>query len=90
MQGQAEPVRPILRKVVAGFEKSGNDKRQEYARGRLELDGEGRQVVRLFSNASSGVMTSVVWANGLVVLPPLTPVAIGDLVDFIPFSELFS
>ncbi|MEJ2425165.1 MAG: molybdopterin molybdotransferase MoeA [Candidatus Thiodiazotropha sp.] len=90
MQGQAEPVRPILRKVVAGFEKSGNDKRQEYARGRLELDGEGRQVVRLFSNASSGVMTSVVWANGLVVLPPLTPVATGDLVDFIPFSELFS
>ncbi len=90
MQGQAEPVRPIPRKVVAGFEKSGNDKRQEYARGRLELDGEGRQVVRLFSNASSGVMTSVVWANGLVVLPPLTPVAVGDPVDFIPFSELFS
>ncbi len=90
LQGQTEPVRPVMQKVVSGFEKSGNDKRQEYARGRLEVDGDGRQIVRLFSNASSGVMTSVVWANGLVVLPPLTPVVSGDLVDFIPFSELFS
>ncbi|MET0067515.1 MAG: gephyrin-like molybdotransferase Glp [Candidatus Thiodiazotropha sp.] len=90
MQGQGDPVRPLMRKVVAGFDKSGGDRRQEYARGRLEVDAEGRQIVRLFSNPSSGVMTSVTWANGLVVLPPLTPVAQGDLVDFMPFSELFA
>ncbi|MES9941221.1 MAG: gephyrin-like molybdotransferase Glp [Candidatus Thiodiazotropha sp. 6PLUC2] len=88
MQGVTEGVQPLARKVVAGFKKGDSDKRQEYARGRLEVDEQGREVVRLFSNPSSGVLTSVAWANGLVVLPPLTAVAPGDLVDFIPYSEL--
>jgi molybdopterin molybdotransferase len=90
MQGVSGAVLPKTQKVIAGFEKTGHDKRQEYARGRLEPDPQGRAVVRLFSNASSGVLSSVVWANGLVVLPPLTSVSPGDVVDFIPYSELMS
>ncbi|MCG8014714.1 MAG: molybdopterin molybdotransferase MoeA [Candidatus Thiodiazotropha sp. 'RUGA'] len=90
MQGLTSGIQPISRKVVAGFEKAATDKRQEYARGQLEIDEQGREVVRLFSNRSSGVLTSVAWANGLAVLPPLTAIKPGDVVDFIPYSELIS
>jgi molybdopterin molybdotransferase len=90
MQGITTGIHPQSRKVVAGFKKAATDRRQEYARGRVEVDDQGREVVRLFSNRSSGVLTSVSWANGLVVLPPLTAVTPGDLVDFIPYSELMS
>ena len=90
MQGLTTGVVPVSRKVVAGFKKGGADKRQEYARGRLEIDDQGREVVRLFSNSSSGVLTSVVWANGLAVLPPMTAIAPGDIIDFIPYSELMN
>ncbi|MCG7972995.1 MAG: molybdopterin molybdotransferase MoeA, partial [Candidatus Thiodiazotropha taylori] len=78
MQGLTSGIQPISRKVVAGFEKAATDKRQEYARGQLEIDEQGREVVRLFSNRSSGVLTSVAWANGLAVLPPLTEIKPGD------------
>ncbi|MCG7947526.1 MAG: molybdopterin molybdotransferase MoeA [Candidatus Thiodiazotropha taylori] len=90
MQGLTTGIQPICRKVVAGFEKAATDKRQEYARGQLEIDEQGREVVRLYSNRSSGVLTSVAWANGLAVLPPLTEIKPGDVVDFIPYSELIS
>jgi molybdopterin molybdotransferase len=90
MQGVAGDVLPMAIKAVAGFEKSGTDKRQEYARGRLEIDERGRPVVKLYANRSSGVLRSVAWANGLAVLPPMTSIVQGDPVDFIPFSELLS
>jgi molybdopterin molybdotransferase len=90
MQGITTGIQPHVRKVVAGFDKAATDPRQEYARGRLEVDDQGREVVRLFSNPSSGVLTSVAWANGLVVLPPLTAIKPGDVVDFIPYSDLLN
>ncbi len=88
MQGISGEVLPKPLSVVAGFEKPATDKRQEYARGRLELNDAGEAVVRLFPNRSSGVLSSVVWANGIAVLPPLTAIKPGDRVDFIPLSEL--
>ena len=90
MQGLTQGIQPMAQKAIAGFEKAATDKRQEYARGRLELDGQGRAVVRLFSNSSSGVLNSVAWANGLAVLPPLTAISPGDPVDFIPYTELMT
>lgn len=90
MQGMSGGVLPKPVRVVAGFEKPATDKRQEYARGRLELNDQGKAVVRLYPNRSSGVLSSVVWANGIAVLPPLTAIKPGDFVDFIPFSELMS
>jgi molybdopterin molybdotransferase len=88
MQGMEQGFLPSSLRAVAAFEKGGKDKRQEYARGRLENDEQGRAVVRLYPNRSSGVLSSVTWANGLAVLPPMTPVSPGDTIDFIPFSEL--
>ncbi|MES9947952.1 MAG: gephyrin-like molybdotransferase Glp [Candidatus Thiodiazotropha sp.] len=90
MQGLAGEVRPKPVSVIAAFEKAATDKRQEYARGRLELNGQGQAVVKLYPNRSSGVLSSVVWANGLAVLPPLTAIKPGDPVDFIPYNELMT
>ncbi|MEW8232247.1 MAG: gephyrin-like molybdotransferase Glp [Candidatus Thiodiazotropha endolucinida] len=90
MQGLSGEVRPKPVSVIAGFEKAATDKRQEYARGRLELNGQGQAVVKLYPNRSSGVLSSVVWANGLAVLPPLTAIKPGDPVDFIPYNELMT
>jgi molybdopterin molybdotransferase len=88
MQGVAGDVRPRPIRVMAGFDKAGTDRRQEYARGRMELNEQGLAVVRLYTNPSSGVLSSVVWANGLAVLPPLTVIKPGDPVEFIPYNEL--
>ncbi|MES9814643.1 MAG: gephyrin-like molybdotransferase Glp [Candidatus Thiodiazotropha sp.] len=90
MQGLTGEVRPKPVSVIAAFEKAATDKRQEYARGRLELNGQGQAVVKLYPNRSSGVLSSVVWANGLAVLPPLTAIKPGDPVDFIPYNELMT
>ncbi|QXH53134.1 molybdopterin molybdotransferase MoeA [Pseudomonas fakonensis] len=81
-QGVAN-VTPLRFSVPAGFDwpKPGN--RREYLRARIE---EGR--VRIYKNQSSGVLRSAAWAEGVVeVLEGSTP-GQGDLVPFIPFSEL--
>jgi molybdopterin molybdotransferase len=44
----------------------------------------------LFPNQSSGVLTSAVWANGLIDNPPGCAIAPGDTVRFVPFSEVLS
>jgi molybdopterin molybdotransferase len=90
MQGISGEVRPTPIPAIAGFEKAATDKRQEYARGRMELNEQGQAIIRLYPNRSSSVLSSVVWANGLAVLPPLTAIKPGDPVDFIPYSELMS
>ena len=44
----------------------------------------------LFPNQSSGVLTSAVWGDGVVDNPAGTPIAHGDRVAFLPFSELLA
>jgi molybdopterin molybdotransferase len=56
--------------------------RQEYLRARI-TNQDGRKVVELFPNQSSGALTSVAWANALVVIPPLQTVQRDDLVEVI-------
>jgi molybdopterin molybdotransferase len=60
------------------------DKRREFLRARH--DGQGG--LELFSNQSSGVLTSAVWGDGLVDNPPGHAIAEGELVSFISFVEL--
>jgi len=62
------------------------DKRREFLRARLNERGG----LDLFANQSSGVLTSAVWGDGLVDNPPGQTVAPGQMVHFIPFSELLS
>jgi molybdopterin molybdotransferase len=88
MQGVEQGYLPTPLRAIAAFEKGADDKRREFARGRLEIDEQGRALVRLYPSSSSAVLSSVAWANGFAVLPAMTPIAPGDTIEFLPFSEL--
>lgn len=70
--------------LPAGFDWPKPDKRREFLRARLNEQGE----LVLFANQSSGVLTSAVWADGLVDNPPGQAIAKGDTVRFLPLSWL--
>jgi len=87
-QGVTDDLLPTPIQAPANFEWAKPDKRREFARARLDLDERGQGVVSIFSSRSSGVLSSVAWANGLAVIPEGQVLAKGDLVEFLPFSEL--
>jgi molybdopterin molybdotransferase len=60
------------------------DKRREFLRVKRNASGG----LDLYPNQGSGVLTSAVWADGLVDVPAGSTIAAGDSVRFIPFSEL--
>jgi molybdopterin molybdotransferase len=70
--------------VHAHFTGARADKRREFLR--VRRNGAGG--LDLFPNQSSGVLTSAVWGDGLVDNPPGATIVHGDLVQFIPFSDL--
>ncbi|MES9858632.1 MAG: gephyrin-like molybdotransferase Glp [Sedimenticola sp.] len=79
---------PIM--VKADFDWSKPDKRREFARAKMELDEQGEARISLYRSRSSGVLSSLAWANGLAILPEQQTLAKGDLVQFLPFNELLS
>ncbi len=62
------------------------DKRREFLRVRRNTSGG----LDLFPNQSSGVLTSVVWGDGVVDNPPGRTIAHGDVVQFISFADLMN
>jgi molybdopterin molybdotransferase len=68
----------------ADFDWPKPDRRREFLRVRMNAAGG----LDLFPNQSSGVLTSCAWADGLADIPPAQAVASGELVRFLPFSEL--
>ena len=72
--------------IPAHFTWAKGDKRREFLRVRRNAAGG----VELFSNQSSGVLTSTVWGDGLVDNPPGSTITHGDVVRFIPFAELLN
>jgi molybdopterin molybdotransferase len=70
----------------ADFDWPQPDKRREFLRVRLNAAGG----LDLFSNQSSGVLTSVVWADGLLDNAAGQPIRRGDTVRFLPLSELIA
>ncbi len=87
-QGQRE-VSSLLVEVVADFDRSGSERRQEYLRARVEEE-VGVLKARLYANQSSGVLASVSWANALLVMPPKQAVVKGDKVKALLMSELLT
>ncbi|HQC97991.1 MAG TPA: molybdopterin molybdotransferase MoeA [Aquabacterium sp.] len=77
-------VMPQALPVRADFDWPKPDKRREFLRARFNAAGG----VELFANQSSGVLTSAVWADGLVDLPSGQVVQRGDTVQFLPLSAL--
>lgn len=85
LQG-ASVVQPPAHWVTADFEIRKPDSRREFLRVRRNAAGQ----LELFANQNSGVLTSTVWAEGLVDNPAQTLIARGDSVRFLPFSELLT
>jgi molybdopterin molybdotransferase len=68
----------------AAFDWPKPDRRREFVRTRVNAEG----AVELFPNQSSGVLTSAVWADGLVDIAAGQVIARGETVRFVPLSEL--
>lgn len=69
----------------ADFDWPRPDKRQEFLRVRRNAHGG----LDLFPNQSSGVLSSVVWGEGLVDNPAGQSIRHGDQVPFVAFNDLF-
>ncbi len=89
-QGVTEGVLPTPITATADFDWSKPDKRREFARARLELDESGTAHVSLFKSRSSGMLSSLTWANGLAIIPEQQTLNRGEKVQFLPFNELLS
>ncbi|MBA4178741.1 MAG: molybdopterin molybdenumtransferase MoeA [Leptothrix sp. (in: Bacteria)] len=83
MQGMPTAL-PAGLPLRADFDWPRPDRRREFLRVRLNDQGG----LDLFANQSSGVLTSAVWADGLVDNPPGQAIARGDSVRFVPLAAL--
>lgn len=77
------PSMPVPMMLPAHFDVTRADKRREFIRVRRNSSGG----LDLFPNQSSGVLTSVAWADGLVDKAAGRTIAHGDLVPFVSFAE---
>lgn len=82
LQGQGQTASKSFL-LQANFDFSKPDKRREFLRVQRNAAG----TLDLFSNQSSGVLTSVVWGDGVIDNPSLQAIQHGDWVRFLPFAE---
>jgi molybdopterin molybdotransferase len=82
----ASPQGPRAVAMTAGFDWPRPNSRREFLRARVAADG----TLEVFPNQSSGVLTSMVWADGLVDNPPSQAIARGDRVRFLPLPLLLA
>jgi molybdopterin molybdotransferase len=83
-QGVAR-VEPLSYPLRADFDWAKPDTRREFLRVKLNAAGG----LDLFANQSSAVLTSAVWGDGFIDNPARQPIRRGEMVKFLPFSELF-
>lgn len=85
----AEASPPSLFQVRAGFSYAKKLNRREYVRVRLETNASVDHVARKYESDGAGILSSMVFADGLVELSETTTaISEGDLVDYLPFSEV--
>ena len=85
LQGVAD-VLPRFIGATAHFDWRKADKRREFVRVRRNEQGG----LDLFAHQGAGVLTSTVWGDGVVDVPPGQTVAHGDTVRYLPFAELMA
>ncbi len=83
LQGMADCEAPALM-LRADFDWPKPDRRREFLRVRVNPSGG----LDLFANQSSGVLTSTVWADGLLDNPPAQAIVRGDAVRFLAMDSL--
>lgn len=82
MQGErVSPAKPFHMASQFTIEKP--RKRPEYIRVRCTTKG-----LEHFPNQSSGVLTSVAWADGLALIPANETFQVGDMLEYYPFHSL--
>ena len=81
---------PTRFQIPAAFEiKKKKPDRREFSRGWLTRDDQGRLCVDKFERDGSGLITGLREADGLIeIAEETTKVARGEIVSFIPFTEL--
>ena len=89
LQGAAEcywkpAARPVM--LPAHFSIAKAARRREFLRVRRNANGG----LALYPNQSSGVLTSTVWADGLVDNPAGATIAHGDLVPYLSLTDLLA
>jgi molybdopterin molybdotransferase len=84
-----EPTEPLRLRATAEFAFRRKPGRREWLRARLRRDDERGPLASIYHTHSSGALSSLAWAEGLVELPEACAgVAAGDTVDYLPFSGL--
>jgi len=78
-------VEPLAYPLRADFVWETPDVRREFLRAKLNPSGG----LDLYTNQSSAVLSSAVWGDGLIDSPAGLSIHRGDMVRFLPFSELF-
>ena len=86
MQGNNNYQSKII-KVKANFECKRAKPRREYARARID-HSENIAAANLYPKQGSDVMSSIVWADGLVEIPENRTFEVGELLNYYPLSEL--
>jgi molybdopterin molybdotransferase len=85
----AAKVTPRSFRVAAGFPYRKKQDRREYVRVQLEFDGTGGCVARKFPRDGAGILSSMTGSEGFVVLGEgMTTLREGEMVDFLPFTEV--
>jgi molybdopterin molybdotransferase len=85
----APPAEPLRLRALADFQFRRKPGRREWLRAQLRLDPERKPVVSIYHTHSSGALSSLAWADGLVELPEdCAGVAPGDAVEYLPFGVL--
>jgi len=79
--GAVKPRALVLR---ADFDWPQPDRRREFLRARLNDTGG----VEIHAHQGAAALSSIVWADGLVDVAADTPVARGQTIRFLPYSEL--
>ncbi len=85
-QGMQDP-QPISLRARADFDHLRPGSRLEFLRGRIASD-QGELSVTLHQNQSSGVLSSVAWANALVMVEPDQKIRAGDWVTAVLLDQL--
>lgn len=80
-------VAPRAYRIAADFEWPHAGNRREFVRARLSPDAASATI---FANQSSGVLTSAVWADGLIDIPEGSAIKRGDTVRYLPFTSFYS
>ncbi|MEQ8357817.1 MAG: molybdopterin molybdotransferase MoeA [Kiloniellaceae bacterium] len=82
------PAHPLER-MVLGADLRPNDRRQDYLRSTIAVNGDGRRRATPYGRQDSSMMALLASADGLIVRPPHAPAAAkGDLVEVLPFADL--